>query len=1056
MQPQLIEVQQQIDSLERRGLDSLQPPYVPIWGNLDAAHLVHVRGLARFWSEAERRKQGEESIHFEQYMEDLITSWAGLNLSVVSCFLGRKHGVEVYLGLQGSGAGRLLASALRGTFPGIQLDEQPVKLGSALKASAYFDYMGRLTGVPTRKAGFVLREGDPAGEPRGRVEQIERLLRALSGERFGYLVLARPVPLTEVTHVTQSGLEVIRQVSALVKRQVQIGPATTAEQTDRQAQYCVELLEHNLQRLNQGKAQGMWRTEVYCFAPAHETLLKLLALLRGIFGGQDSRPDPIRVFSCRRGLPPQTAEQFSTWLNSSELATLCQLPKVELPGYMVTDYARFDVALPVEPIAEPLRIGKVLDSDWPTGEWYAIPRQDLAKHGLIVGVTGSGKTNTLFYLLDKLWNEARIPFLVIEPAKTEYRELLNAGFADLRVYTLGDETVAPFRLNPFEFEIAGPDQRVHVQTHIDFLKSVFNAAFILYAPMPYVLETCLHEVYQDKGWDLTTNRNRRLPPQEQGNERHWPVFPTLHDLYEKIDEVVDRLGYEKRIQMDVKAGLKTRIGSLLLGGKGLMLDTRHGIPMADLLARPTVLELERIGNDDEKAFLIGLILTRLYEFRQVQAKRHLSGTLQHVTVFEEAHRLLKNVSTEVEVEAANTRGQAVETFANMLSEIRAYGEGVLIAEQVPTKLTPDAIKNSNFKLMHRIVAADDREVMAGAMNLDEIQSRYITTLRTGVAAVFAEGSDRPCLVRIYNFKGNRLRGRVSDVQVSQTIAPLLGTSIYEPLPDYFQVFPSPAGQPARVDSRLRDLALQVLNHPDYLETVWRYFLSLVEEPEQAVLNYNQLLKLIQQAVGRLRPPYDRQVPQYVLLYAVDDWLAQRGRQYGWLYNIAETLRRQLTTVLIDVARGYANQQAILERLIQRHKTELKRFSQGYCQQTGQDVGPFVGCIYCQARCRYRWEIALLLRDRSLERDVIEIMRQTQPDSAMWQQLATIYREAADRAIRVHNQTVRDSVALCFAAQMGPSLQLSFATQTKLVSNVHQALGKLTPSGEATMPARPDG
>jgi DNA helicase HerA-like ATPase len=109
------------------------------------------------------------------------------------------------------------------------------------------------------------------------------------------------------------------------------------------------------------------------------------------------------------------------------------------------------------------------------------------------------------------------------------------------------------------------------------------------------------------------------------------------------------------------------------------------------------------------------------------------------TVFEEAHRLLKNVNTEVGTEDANTKGQAVETFTNMLAEIRAYGQGALIAEQIPTKLTPDAIKNTNLKIMHRIVAEDDRDVMGGAMNITEAQKRQVTALRSGQAVVYAEG-----------------------------------------------------------------------------------------------------------------------------------------------------------------------------------------------------------------------------------------------------------------------------------------------------------------------------
>lgn len=1050
-----INVQQQIDELERRYLENARAPYVPVWGQMDAGNLLHVRGLARFWSGEEAEKHGEEPVHFEQHMEDLITGWAGLGLSIAFCLLGRSQGIEVFTGVQGQQSARFVAPVLRGAFPGILVDDQPVKLGTMLKDTSFFDHMGRMTGVPTRKAGLVTRQTRGGGERRGQVQQIERLVRALAGQEFGVLVIAKIIDAQQITHATQQGLELIRQASALVKSQVQIRTGVSSEQTNRQAQYCVELLEYNLQRLTQGKAQGMWLTDITCFAPATETLLKMLALLRGVFGGPDSLPDPVRTFICQPGLPPQGSDAFSTWLNSAELATLCQLPKEEVPGYTVTDYARFDVALPDEMIADPLRIGRVLDGQRPTGEWYAIDRRDFAKHCLVVGVTGSGKTNTVFYLLDRLWNEARIPFLVIEPAKTEYRYLLTAGFSDLRVYTLGDETVAPFRLNPFEFEISGPDQRIHVQTHIDFLKSVFNAAFILYAPMPYVLDTCLHEVYQDKGWDLTTSQNRRLPPQEQGNELNWPVFPTLEDLHRKIDEVVDRLGYEQRIQMDVKAGLKARIGSLRLGGKGLMLDTRHGVSIGDLLARPTVLELERLGNDDEKAFLIGLILTRLYEFRQVQAKGQTMSPLQHITVFEEAHRLLKNVPTQVETESANTRGQAVETFANMLSEIRAYGEGVLIAEQVPTKLAPDAIKNTNLKLMHRVVAADDREVMAGAMNLDEAQSRRITTLRTGVASIFAEGCDRPYLVEVFDFKGQRVKGRASDAQVTQTIAAQLGATLYEPLPDYFRYFPPPAGQPPRPDSTLRDYALAVVEHPDFDETFNRYFLSLVEEPDQAVLGYFDLDKLVRRAVGNLKPPYEHLVAQYVLLHAVDRLLDQRGQQRRWLYNVAAVLRRQLSDVLVDIARNYQNQQSVLDRLRAQHRPALERFRQGYIHQTTQDVGPFVGCTHCRARCRYRWEVAPLVDDAGLERDFLDAIRKPQNDADMWAALADACREVASRMIRASAPQVNSDVALCFAAQMAAAQRFTSATQTKLARNLHYTLTRsLAPVAVSSAPTAP--
>ncbi len=1030
MQSSTFDVQAIIERLERRRLDGAQPPAVPIWGQLDATCFVRVCGLAAFWEE-------EEDCRFEQYMEDLVTGFHGQGSSFAHLILGQRDQIQVYLGLQGPQADVLLATALRGTFPAIALENKPTeKLGSVLHPTALLSYLGRLTGVPTLKAR---REK----EREGSVQQIERLLRGLYGEEWGYLVLARPTEDALVSQMAYQGFGQIRQVSALVKKSVQIAPGTTSEQTDRQAEYCVELLEKNLERLNRGKAQGVWQVEVYFFAASEATLDKARALLKSIFAGEDSVPDPLRTFRCSGSVVPSQGEAFTTLLNSYELSILTQLPREEMPGYTVRDYARFDVALPEEPVqpGQAVNIGRILDGETYTGNWYALPRHDFAKHGLVVGVTGSGKTNTLFHLLDKLWNKGQgVPFLVIEPAKAEYRDLRTAAsFETLRIFTLGDERWAPFRLNPFEFEIADAENRIHVQTHIDFLKSVFNAAFILYAPMPYVLETCLHEIYQDKGWDLTTSQNRRLPPRERGNEAKWPVFPTLTDLYNKIDEVVDRLGYEERIQMDVKAGLKTRVGSLRLGGKGLMLDVRHSIPMADLLSHPTVLELERVGNDDEKAFLIGLLLTRLYEHRVVQARMHDTlPRLQHVTVFEEAHRLLKHVPTEVQTEEANVKGQAVETFANMLSEIRAYGQGVLIAEQIPTKLSPDAVKNTNLKIMHRVVAEDDRDVMGGAMNLDEDQKRYVTALRTGQAAVYAEGADKPYLIEVYNFKGANVKGRVRDKQVRGAMQQFCSQPLYAPLPGYSQHIQAHQPGDGRADSEVRDMALAVINHSEFAERFSRYFLSLIEEPRQAVYGYHDLAKLTEQVV-KPKPDQEKLVALYVMLQALTDLLEERGRRYGWFYNTVETLRGDLAGILCDIVRGFENQQEVLDALVARHTAGLQSFSQGYKQLCAKAPIPYAGCAFCQARCLYRYEVARLVKDKALERDFVGAIQNTSDDQEMWGRLAQVCQEAARRAIQVENEAVTKAVALCYAAQMGPGLNFSSASQRKMVKSVQSVL-----------------
>ncbi len=1060
---QPIDFNRVLETLERRHLDTTAPSAQPIWGaKIERIPYLRVLGQVRFWEDERNR-----ALSYENHMEDLVTGFHDQDSPFAYLLLGNRQGIEIFIGLKDQDPERLLASGLRGTFPGIQLAGQAeMQMGSQRKDSGIFNYTGRLTGIPTRKSGAQLQMRTPGGAlgeqgrvPEGsRVQQIERLVRGLYGEDWGYLVWATPVPIGDTVRGANQRLTELTQVSARIHSQenyqatqtqtvtntTQVTNATsqTVDRTDHLAQHITELLERDLQRYRMGKAQGMWQAEVYFFASKPEVLSKLKSLLRAIFAGEDSFPDPLRTFTAEARNVPQAPDLFTTILTSGEVATLCQLPREEFPGYRVDDYARFDVDVPA-PAPDAIPVGKVLEGGNPTGSWFCVERSDFAKHGLIVGVTGSGKTNTVFYLLDRLWSNGKgIPFLVIEPAKTEYRDLLKRESLEksLQVYTLGDERVAPFRINPFVFEIASAENRIHVQTHIDFLKSVFNAAFILYAPMPYILETCLHEIYQDKGWDLTTGQNRRLPDSERGKEHKWSVFPTLSDLYYKIDEVVDRLGYEERISRDVKAGLKARIGSLRLGGKGLMLDTRYGLKMEDLLSRPTLLEFERVGNDDEKAFLIGLILTRLYEYRILQAKSGAElPSLQHVAIFEEAHRLLKNTQTEVGTEEANTKAQAVESFANMLSEIRAYGQGVLIAEQIPTKLAPDAIKNTNLKIMHRMVAMDDREVMGGSMNLGENQLRVIAALEPGRAAVFAEGADNPCLIQVVRQpeKGGVGRHtRTSDADVAALMKSQRKPEVYDPVPGYSQHLKL---SPERL-TEARDLAQLVLSHPDFPEKFSRYFISLVAQPSQAVYGYAELLQIIRRATGGTKPQVERNVATALVLHALDRLFEERGRRYRWLYNVSSTLRDQLSGLLVQIVQKYENKKEVLDPLAAAAEADFQPFIQGYRQKT-EVAAPFEGCVFCMKKCLYRWELAPVLQDRAIERDFVRTIQNTKDDQLMWKNLTQIAQGVAERLLSVPNPAHGRGLAICFAAQIVSTLGFSARSQVKTVQNIARLLDR---------------
>ena len=230
-----------------------------------------------------------------------------------------------------------------------------------------------------------------------------------------------------------------------------------------------------------------------------------------------------------------------------------------------------------------------------------------------------------------------------------------------------------------------------------------------------------------------------------------------------------RLGYHVEVQNNVKAALKARINSLRIGGKGLMMDTAESLPIGSLLDRPVVLELEDLADDDTKAFVIGVLLVQLYEYRKGQSlQRRTDGKagapasskdFQHLLVVEEAHRLLKRVEPG---EGNPSRAKSVEFFCNMLAEIRSYGQGLMICDQVPTKLAPDVLKNTNLKLIHRTVMEEDRRAVGAAMNMTDQQMEYLSSLRRGCAAVFAEGDNRPKLVMMPLVKdlGHRTREQI--------------------------------------------------------------------------------------------------------------------------------------------------------------------------------------------------------------------------------------------------------------------------------------------------------
>jgi hypothetical protein len=382
------------------------------------------------------------------------------------------------------------------------------------------------------------------------------------------------------------------------------------------------------------------------------------------------------------------------------------------------------------------------------GSEVHLPLRAVNRHVLVAGTTGSGKTTTCIRMLVELWKQG-IPTLVIEPAKTEYRTLLGSEIgSDLQIFTLGDEVVSPFRLNPLEIM-----PNVRVERHISYLKAAFTAALPTFGILPSLVEESLYRIYSRKRWRFI----------DEGVLDDARPMPTLDELYREILRVAEERGYQERTMQDVRAAASGRIKPFLLGSKGQMLNVPRSIPMDVLTTRPTILELESL-NDEEKALVMLFLLTMLYEYMRTTRRER---RLQHVTIIEEAHRVMARATRPADPEAAPaTAAAAVSMFAAMLSEIRAYGEGIVIAEQIPRHLADDAVKNTNVKIVHQLPGEDDRRVIGAAMSLGEEQEPYIAKLEPGWAAFFTEGYEKPTFVHVNKYPDEgELPDRVENDQV---------------------------------------------------------------------------------------------------------------------------------------------------------------------------------------------------------------------------------------------------------------------------------------------------
>ena len=546
-----------------------------------------------------------------------------------------------------------------------------------------------------------------------------------------------------------------------------IGESLQVEQQNSLAMELEHIADRLIKRLRIGLNSGIWEVFV-TYATGSDVSSSILS---GALCGEllKADPDALPSRNLAHGLPDGVSlylpkkngcgdllkgNPLVSHVSSEEASMLLSPPLSSVPGFDVRVKPALSLTdcnqdASVKTIGAISEHGRKVD-----GSSFVVSKSDIRKHVFVAGLTGSGKTTTVKQLLAS----TDVPFLVLESAKREYRRLLADGQFKrrVRIFTVGDSNLAPFRHNPF-LVLPG----VSALTHIDHLKSIFNASFSLYGPMPYLLEQCLHNVYRKKGWNLTTGKHHAVQINSVKDCRdHCYIYPTIRDLINEVNRyVLQDTEYRGELRDNIRSAIVARMESLAVGAKGFIFNTHEFVDIGRLLEQCVVFELESLADDDDKAFFVGLILSLIAEYRQAAARQASCSqdeSLRHILVIEEAHRLLKHISTERTSEMmGNPKGKAVETFCNIIAEMRSFGQGVIVAEQIPTKIAPDVMKNTNTKIIHRLVSVDDQRAIGASLGLPESDCHYLNQLSTGFALVHKEGMARPIEVCINNTLSNQ-------------------------------------------------------------------------------------------------------------------------------------------------------------------------------------------------------------------------------------------------------------------------------------------------------------
>lgn len=549
---------------------------------------------------------------------------------------------------------------------------------------------------------------------------------------------------------------------------------------NRRAKHYQDLLDKEIDRLQNALPYGLWSMGTYFIAEDDTTATALAGLYKGCIVGDDSNSQVFTVnnwskhddktkfiaqhlLACQHPrfvLPSNIEVSSGSLVSSKELAIHMSFPQSSVPGILVREETSFGREVKSRAglnDENAITIGNILH----LGEKSTLPVQlsleELSKHTFVTGSTGSGKSNTLYLIIDKLIKKGK-KVLVIEPTKGDYRKVFG-GMADMTVYSTRENEKNLLKINPFAFP-----EGIQVNEHIERLVEIFGVCWPMYAAMPAILKKSIICAYSACGWDI-----------RKSECRHGRLFPTIADVVVQLKKIIASSEYSADTKGDYIGALQTRLESLQTGIYSTILSSSDCTDYDKLYDQNAIIDLHHIGSTETRSLLMAMLVLGLNEWRMSCNADDMDIPLQHVTVIEEAHNILPRVSKHQSQEGANVLGKSVEMIADVMSRIRTYGEGFIIVDQSPSAIDESAIRNTNTKIVMNLPDGEDCLIAGRAMSLTkDKQISKLSRLATGEAVVWQRGWNEAVLALIDEMsERNPLRAcnNVSSVVEFQRVLP---------------------------------------------------------------------------------------------------------------------------------------------------------------------------------------------------------------------------------------------------------------------------------------------